>query len=77
MVLAEAGRKKEKMALKSYQLFSIPGMDSDAICVTDDRWDENDEKYIEAGYSHVEWLTLADAEELEDRLRNAMLRLTA
>lgn len=61
------------MALNSYQLFSIPGMDSDAICVTDDDWDENDEKYIEARYSHVEWLTLADAEELEARLHKALL----
>lgn len=65
------------MALKSYRLFSIPGMDSDAICVTDDSWDESDEKCIEAGYSHVEWLTLADAEELEARLRKAMLGLAA
>ena len=65
------------MALKSYQLFSKPGMDSDAICVTDDDWDENDEKYIEAGHSHVEWLTLAEAAELEARLQNAMLELAA
>ena len=65
------------MALKSYQLFSIPGMDSDAICVTDDDRGENDEKYIEAGYSHVEWLTLTEAAELEARLRNAVLALEA
>ncbi len=65
------------MALKSYQLFPIPGMGSDAICVTDDSWDENDEEYIEARYSHVAWLTLADAEELEARLQNAVLGLAS
>ena len=75
--MADPGGKKEKMALKSYQLFPIPGMDSDAICVTDDNWDENDREYIEAGYSHVEWLTLTDAEELEARLRMAMLGMAA
>lgn len=73
----ESGGKREKMALKSYQLFSIPGMDSHAICVTDDDWDENDEEYIQAGYEHVERLTLTDAEELEARLHKAMLGLGA